>query len=236
MTMNCARLCYINVTMQNALIDLSHTVEHGMITYQGLPAPVICDYLSRESSQSHYAADTAFQIGRIEMVANTGTYLDSPFHRFAEGRDLSELPLQSLADLPGIVIRAEGRREIDVAAFAGLELKDRAVLVHCGWSRHWRTEHYWSGQHPFLTEAAARHLAASGARLVGIDSYNIDSTADRRRPAHTILLGAEIPIVEHLRGLEQLPDAGFRFFAVPVKVKGFGTFPVRAFAIADSAA
>lgn len=229
--MNCARLCYINATMPNALIDLSHTVEHGLITYQGLPAPVICDYLSREASQSHYAADTTFQIGRIEMVANTGTYLDSPFHRFAAGRDLSELPLQSLADLPGMVIRAEGVREIDATAFAGLELAGKAVLVHCGWARHWRTEDYWSGQHPFLTEAAARHLAASRARLVGIDSYNIDSTSDRQRPAHTILLGAEIPIVEHLRGLEQLPDAGFRFFAVPVKVKGFGTFPVRAFAI-----
>ncbi|HWQ36766.1 MAG TPA: cyclase family protein [Blastocatellia bacterium] len=219
------------MTTQHRLIDLSHTIEHGMITYQGLPAPIISDYLSREASRGHYAADTSFQIGRIEMVANTGTYLDSPFHRFEGGRDLSELPLESLADLAGVVLRAEGRTAIDREAFAGLEVAGRAVLLHCGWARHWRTETYWSGQHPFLTEDAARYLADAGARLVGIDSYNIDSTTDKRRPAHTILLGAEIPIVEHLCSLELLPASDFRFFAVPVKIKGFGTCPVRAFAL-----
>jgi len=215
------------------LIDLSHVVEDGMITYQGLPAPIICDYLSREASRRFYSADTTFHIGRIEMVSNTGTYLDSPFHRFADGKDLSELSLPSLANLPGVIVRAAPSHSIDREAFAGMELKGKAVLIHTEWSAHWRTGEYWSGRHPFLTEAAAQWLAEAGATLVGIDSYNLDDTADGRRPAHTILLGADIPIVEHLRGLSQLPNDGFRFFAVPVKVKGFGTFPVRAFAMVD---
>ena len=213
-------------------IDLSHTIEDGMITYKGLPAPIICDYLSREQSRSHYAEGTEFQIGKIEMVANTGTYLDSPFHRYADGKDLAELDLETLADLDGVVVRAAriGNRAIARAAFADLDVRGKAVLVHTGWSAHWRTDQYFEG-HPFLTEDAAIYLAEAGAALVGIDSLNIDDTADGRRPVHTTLLGAEIPIVEHMCGLEQLPDAGFKFFAVPPKVKGFGTFPVRAFAI-----
>ena len=218
--------------MSRILIDLSHTIEHGMITYHGLPAPLICDFLSREASRQLYAPGTEFHIGRIDMVANTGTYLDSPFHRFAHGKDLSELPLTSLADLEGVCVDARGmeQRAIGPAIFAGLELREKAVLVQTGWDRHWRTGAYFEG-HPFLTEDAARYLAGAGAALVGIDSYNIDDTADGRRPAHTILLGAEIPIVEHMTGLAQLPRAGFRFSAVPVKVKAFGTFPVRAFAV-----
>jgi kynurenine formamidase len=212
---------------RHRLIDVSHTVEDGMITYKGLPAPLICDFLSREASKSHYAEGTEFQIGKIEMVANTGTYVDSPFHRYAEGKDLSELPLTSLADLDGIVVRSSGRA-ISRAAFGTLEVRGKAVLVHTGWDRHWRTDQYFEG-HPFLTEEAAKYLADAGALMVGIDSLNIDDTADGRRPVHTILLGADIPIVEHLCGLAQLPDSGFRFFAVPVKVKHFGTFPVRAF-------
>jgi arylformamidase len=207
-------------------------VEHGLITYRGLPAPLICDYLSREESRSHYSGGTEFQIGKIEMVANTGTYLDSPFHRYAGGKDLSELELATVAGLEGRVIRAVGRdrRAITSADFADLDLKGTAVLVHTGWAGHWRTDQYFEG-HPFLTADAATHLAAAGAVLVGIDSYNIDDTEDGTRPAHSILLGAGIPIVEHLCGLERLPGHGFRFFAVPVKVKGFGTFPVRAFAM-----
>jgi kynurenine formamidase len=203
-----------------------------MITYKGLPAPVICDYLSREQSRQVYAEGTEFQIGKIEMVANTGTYLDSPFHRYADGKDLAALDLDVLADLAGIVVRAPGAagRAITRAAFAGLDVRGKAVLVHTGWDAHWRTDQYFEG-HPFLTEDAATHLVDAGAALVGIDSLNIDDTADGRRPVHTILLGAEIPIVEHLCGLEQLAEYAFRFFAVPVKVKGFGTFPVRAFAI-----
>lgn len=164
------------------------------------------------------------------MIANTGTYVDSPFHRYADGRDLSELPLEWLADLEGVVIRAMGRgRAIGPEAFAGVEVAGKAVLVHTGHAEHWGSEAYFE-RHPFLTRAAAEHLRDAGARLVGIDSLNIDDTDDATRPVHTALLGAEIPICEHMRGLEALPDAGFRFYAVPVKVKGFGTFPVRAFA------
>jgi len=218
---------------QQRLIDVSHVVEHGMVTYKGLPAPIICDYLSREASRSHYQEGTEFHIGRIDMVANTGTYVDSPFHRYSQGKDLSELPLSSLADLDAVVIRAEGTgRAIDAAAFAGLDVNGKAVLVHTGWDRHWRTDQYFEG-HPFLTADAACDLSARGAVLVGIDSYNIDDTDDGRRPVHSALLAQDIPIVEHMCRLDRLPDAGFRFFAVPVKVRAFGTFPVRAFGIVD---
>jgi kynurenine formamidase len=212
------------------LIDLSHVVEDGLITYKGLPAPIICDYLSREASREIYAPGTEFHIGKIEMVANTGTYLDSPFHRYADGKDLSELPLRSLANLDTVVIRATDRTEIDADLFEGVALNGKAVLVHTGWSEHWKTDQYFNG-HPYLTAKAANLLLDAGAVLVGIDSLNIDSTADMSRPAHTILLGAEIPIVEHMTNLDALPVGDFRFFAVPVKVKDFGTFPVRAFAI-----
>ncbi len=214
------------------LIDLSHVVEHGLVTYKGLPAPIICDYLSREESRSHYAEGVEFYIGKIEMVANTGTYLDSPFHRYAHGKDLSELSLASLANLDTVVVRAVGnaQRAITHRAFKGLEVSGKAVLVHTGWDAHWRTDGYFEG-HPFLTADAAQFLADSGATLVGIDSLNIDDIADGRRPVHSTLLGRDIPVVEHLCGLSQLPDSNFRFFATPVKVKAFGTFPVRAFAI-----
>ena len=218
--------------MPHDFIDLSHTVEHGMITYDGLPGPLICDFLSREASRKIYAEGTEFHIGKIEMVANTGTYLDSPFHRYPNGFDLSELPLTSLADLEPSVIRVADRvsRPIDAFDLRGKDLKNRAVLIHTNWSRHWRREQYFNA-HPFLTADAADYLATCGARLVGIDSYNIDDTADLARPVHSTLLGAGIPIVEHMTGLDGLPNGGFRFFAVPVKVKDFGTFPVRAFAL-----
>jgi len=219
--------------MSNKLIDLSHTVEHGMITYKGLPAPIICDFLSREDSRKHYSEGTEFAIGKIEMVANTGTYVDSPFHRFADGIDLSELPLESLADLDGFVVRAQNLgRAITAKAFGGINVKGKAVLINTDWSRHWRTDQYFEG-HPFLTKDAAEFLVEAGAAFVGIDTYNIDDTTDGARPAHTILLGNRIPICEHMRGLELLPDNGFRFHAAPVKVKAFGTFPVRAYAVLD---
>ena len=215
----------------NKLIDLCHEVEHGMITYKGLPAPVICDFLSREQSRQHYAEGTEFSIGKIEMVANTGTYVDSPFHRFADGLDLAELPLESLADLEGLVVRVQDLgRAIPAQAFHGLEIKGKAVLIHTGWARHWRTDQYFEG-HPFLTREAAQYLADAGAAFAGIDTYNIDDTSDGTRPAHTILLGNRIPICEHMCGLEQLPERGFRFHAAPVKVRAFGTFPVRAYAV-----
>jgi arylformamidase len=220
------------MTRKKQLIDLSHTIEHGMITYKGLPAPLICDFLSREQSKPHYAPGTEFQIGKIEMVANTGTYLDSPFHRYEDGRDLSRLELISLADLEGLVIRARSiaGRGIDAGAFRQLDLRGKAVLVETGWDAHWKTDQYFEG-HPFLTKDAAQLLADEGAVLVGIDSYNIDDTADLSRPVHSILLGAGIPIAEHMCSLSTLPMDGFKFFAVPVKVNGMGTFPVRAFAI-----
>jgi kynurenine formamidase len=217
------------------LIDLSHVIEHGLETYRGLPAPVISDFMSRERSRGHYAPGTEFQIGKIEMVANTGTYLDSPFHRHADGADLAGLPLERLADLEGVVVRApfERGRAIDAPAFMSIgDLRGRAVLVHTGFDRHWRTERYFT-VNPFLTEAAASLLVERGVALVGIDSLNIDDTTDGRRPVHTRLLAAGIPIVEHLTNLAALPDAGFRFSAVPPKVKSFGTFPVRAFAKLD---
>jgi arylformamidase len=215
-------------------VDLSHTIEHGMVTYKGLPAPIICDYLSREASRARYAPGTEFQIGKIEMVANTGTYLDSPFHRYADGKDLAALALPSLANLDCVVVAVDpqGPRAIERLPLDPAEVKGRAVLVHTAWARHWRTDGYFEG-HPYLTAALAEWLAHAGAVLVGIDSYNIDCTDTGERPVHSTLLRRDIPIVEHLRGLEQLPRTGTRFFAVPPKIKGFGTFAVRAFALRD---
>ena len=214
------------------IVDLSHVIEHGMVTFGDLPGPHICDYWTREASAANYDDGSSFQIGRIDMVANTGTYLDSPFHRYAEGKDLARLPLESLADLPGLVVRrpfADGLAT-DAEHFAGLDVRGRAVLVHSGWDRHWRTGTY-KHDHPFLTAAAASWLVEQGAALVGIDSYNIDRTSVRARPVHTALLGADIPICEHMTGLGQLPDEGFRFSAVPPKIAGMGTFAVRAYAV-----
>lgn len=213
-------------------IDLSHVIEDGMVTFKALPGPAICDFWSREASAANYDDGSSFQIGRIEMVANTGTYLDAPFHRHADGHDLSELGLEQLSDLPALVLRQpfEQGLAVDAAAFTGLDLRGKAVLVHTGWDRHWRTETYFDN-HPFLTRAAAELLVEAGAALVGIDSHNIDDTRTRSRPVHTILLGAGIPICEHLTRLGQVPDGGFRFSAVPPKIRGMGTFPVRAHAL-----
>lgn len=221
------------MTRDYEIVDVCHTIHDGMITYKGLPPPVISDHLTRERSREFYAPGTEFHIGRIEMVANTGTYLDSPFHRYPEGTDLAGLSLDSLANLDGIVIRQgpDAPRAINAFAFANLELRGKAVLFHTGWDMRWRTEAYSDGTHPFITANAAELLVAKGAALVGIDSYNIDDTGTGERPAHSLLLANNIPIVEHLCGLGELPDNGFRFFAVPVKVKNFGTFPVRAFGI-----
>ncbi|MGH7699190.1 MAG: cyclase family protein [Gemmatimonadales bacterium] len=214
------------------LIDLSHEIEHGMVTYPGLPGPVIADWLSRADSRRRYAPDTEFHIGKIELLANTGTYVDAPFHRFAERRDVAGYPLDALADLEGVVVRAAVRqgRALDEKLFRGRDVSGKAVLVHTGWDAHWRTERYGKG-HPYLTRPAAELLLDGRAALVGIDSLNIDDDADGTRPAHTLFLGAGIPIVEHLCRLGDVPDHGFRFFAVPPKVRGIGSFPVRAFGI-----
>lgn len=223
-------------SVSRRLVDLSHPIEDGMETYRGLPGPIIEDHLSREASRSHYAPGTEFHIGRITMVANTGTYVDAPAHRFAGGTDVAGLPLSVLADLEGVVIRVQGssERAIPATAFGADDVRGRAVLVHTGWDRHWRTDAYFSS-HPFLTAEAAEHLSEAGAALVGIDSLNVDDIADGSRPAHTTLLRAGIPVVEHLRGLDQLPISGFRFFATPAPVRGLGTFPVRACALVGSA-
>ena len=213
-------------------IELSHIIEEGMLTYTGLPGPVISDHMSREDSESHYSDGTTFQIGKIEMIANTGTYIDAPFHRYLEGTDLSGLKMAAIANLEGIVFRVEGVRSIDRDVFQSDTVEGKAVLIHTGWDRHWRTDAYFEN-HPFLTRNAAEYLKSSGAALVGIDSLNIDDTGDGSRPAHSILLKANIPIVEHLCHLEVLPAEGFKFFAVPAPVKGMGSFPVRAFAIVD---
>jgi kynurenine formamidase len=214
-------------------IELSHKIEDGMRTYTGLPGPVIRDYLSREDSREHYAPETTFQIGKIEMVANTGTYIDAPFHRYETGNDLSTLDIASMANLDGLVIHvAEVTRALKPEIFNGRDVKDKAVLIHTGWSRHWGGDRYFE-DHPYLTRQSAEYLKSAGAVLVGIDSLNIDDNTDGTRPAHTILLGADIPIVEHLCNLGALPDSGFRFFAVAAPIKGMGSFPVRAFAIID---
>src|SRR5919199_149289 len=204
------------------LVDVSHEVADGLVTYRGLPAP----------SRAIYAPGTEFHIGKIEMVANTGTYLDAPFHRYPDGQDVAQLDLASVANMEGVVVSVADARAIAADVFAAQEPRGKAVLVHTGWDAHWNTERYFTG-HPFLTRAAAEHLVNAGARLVGIDSLNIDDTHDLTRPAHTLLLGAGVLIVEHMCNLAALPSEGFKFFAVPVKVSGMGTFPVRAFALIE---
>jgi kynurenine formamidase len=215
------------------LVELSHPIRDGMATVPGLPAPVIDEFLTREASRERYAPGTEFSIGRITMVANTGTYLDTPFHRFGDGYDLSGLSLDRVVDVPGLVVDATaGERAIGPERF-GVDVRGMAVLVRCGWDRHWGTDEYGSGGHPFLTRDAAQALADGGAALVGIDSQNVDDTSDASRPAHTVLLAAGIPIVEHLTGLQALPERGFRFTAPPPRVEGMGTWPVRAYAVVE---
>jgi kynurenine formamidase len=236
------------MTPSRTLVDLSHAIEDGVVYYKGLPAPVICDYLSREDSRALYEPGTEFHIGRVELITNTGTYIDCPFHRYADGRDTASMPLERFVDLPALVVRAtqhdgqhDGQREgraIDVPLLAGQlaahVVRGKAVLVHTGWDVHWGTDTYFE-QHPYLTEQAACWLRDAGAVLVGIDSMNIDNTDGGTRPVHTVLLREEILIAEHLCRLQELPDAGFTFTAVPPKLVGVGTFPVRAFATVQRA-
>jgi kynurenine formamidase len=213
------------------LVDLSHLIEPGMVTYKGLPGPLVCDYWTREASAALYDDGSTFQIGRVDMIANTGTYLDTPFHRYAEGADLAGIELGQVVGLDGLVVRVPHaeRRAIDAPDVLGLDVRGKAVLFHTGWDEHWRTDAYFE-DHPYLAAAAARALVQGGARLVGIDSHNIDDTRPRARPVHTILLGAGVLICEHLTNLGALPDLGFRFTAAPPRLSGMGTFPVRAFA------
>lgn len=222
--------------MTSRLIELSHMIESGMTTHPGIPAPTISTFLSHEASAQRYAPGTTFEIARIDMVANTGTYVDTPAHRYAGGEDLSEVSLERLVDLDGVVVDCRGRRvsDVDALAFGGVRVAGRAVLVLTGWDANWGTPAYLAGN-PFLSEDAARWLVAEGAALVGIDSLNVDSITDPRRPAHTVLLGAGIPVVEHLTGLSALPREGFRFFAAPPRIRGMATFPVRAFGLVPAA-
>jgi len=219
----------VNGPPDDKYIDLSHTIFDGLVTYKGLPSPVICDYLSREQSKANYEPGTEFQIGKIEMVTNTGTYIDCPFHRFENGKDLSEIELEQFADLEAITINAENATAIDRGYFVAKEIRNKAVLVYTGWAKHWNAPQYFEG-HPYLTADAAEYLKDCHVKLVGIDSHNIDDTSGKSRPVHTILLGAGILIAEHLCNMDKLPESGYRFNAVPPKFKGAGTFPVRAYA------
>jgi kynurenine formamidase len=214
------------------IVDLSHEIVDGMTTHPGIPPPSISTFLTHEASAARYAPGTTFEIGRIDLVANTGTYLDTPAHRFRGRPDLAGLDLERVVDLDGILVDCRGaaERAIGPDAFRGTEVRDRAVLIATGWDQHWGTAAYLI-DNPFLTAAAAGWLVESGAALVGIDSLNVDSLADPRRPAHTAILGAGIPLVEHLTGLGALPPDGWRFFAAPPGIRGMATFPVRAFAI-----
>jgi kynurenine formamidase len=213
------------------LVDLSHVISAGMITYPGLPGPRVSPHLTREASRQVYAEGTEFCIDEMCLVGNTGTYIDSPYHRFDGGVDLAGLPLDCLVDLPVVVVRTDGTssRGVDVGALAAVEVDGCAVLLQTGGDADWGTPQY-AEDAPYLTEAGTRWLVEHGARLVGIDSVNIDDINDKRRPAHSLLLGAGIPVVEHLTGLDQLPPTGARFTAVPPPFAEFGTFPVRAFA------
>jgi arylformamidase len=221
----------VNTTGKSMYIDLSHTIENGLVTYKGLPAPIICDYLSREDSKKFYSEGTQFQIGKIEMVSNTGTYIDCPFHRFENGKDLSETSLEAFTDLEGIVIRVPCEEGLAITRerVGNFEIRNRAVLLHTGWDKHWNTPTYYEN-HPYVTEEAAQYLRDCNVKLVGIDSHNIDNTSGSSRPVHTTLLGSEILIVEHLCNLYLVPDEDFLFSAIPPKFKGVGTFPVRAMA------
>lgn len=219
------------------VVDLSHPIRAGLVTYPGLPEPVIRPFLTREDSVGRYAAGTTFAMDVIEMIGNTGTYLDSPFHRYADGPDLAGLDLATLVDLPAVVVdaTASATRGVPVEALDGLDVAGAAVLVHTGWDRHFGTPAYAHGS-PYLETATVEALVERGAVLVGIDALNVDDTeSGGERPAHSGLLAAGIHVVEHLTGLGQLPARGARFTAAPPAVSGFGTFPVRAFAIVRDA-
>lgn len=215
------------------IIDLSHEIADGTITYPGLPGPAISDHLSRVASRERYADGYEFQIGRIEMVSNTGTYLDTPFHRFADGHDLAGLDLKRVVDVPGVLVDATAVREAGASLLDSVDVEGRAVLFHTRWASRWGTEGYGDRGHPFLAVGTAEALVERGAAVVGIDSVNIDSTVGGERPIHTVLLGAGIPIVEHLCRLDELAGRAFRFTAAPPAVRGMGTFPVRAYAITE---
>ena len=222
---------------EREIVELSHPIRDGMVTSPGLPGPEITDHLSRTEAEQAYGSGVTFHIGRLSLVTNTGTYVDSPFHRYADGADLAHMSLDRMVDLDGLVVRVGGtaRRAVDAAQLAPFDVTGRAVLVQTGWDRHWETPDYGRAN-PHLTEAAATWLVEQGAALVGTDSVDIDDVDDRSRPAHSLLLAAGIPIVEHLCHLDRLPPHGFQFHAAPLAIEGLGTFPVRAYAIVEPTA
>ncbi|MEM7305163.1 MAG: cyclase family protein [Planctomycetota bacterium] len=216
-----------------ALIDLSHPLEDGVHTYPNLPAPKISDYRTHAETAPDYAPGVGFHFGKVEMLGNTGTWVDAPYHRYEDGADLAELPLERLADLDALVLRPDLSRgpAIGPELFRGQRLRGRAVLVVTGWSRHWATPTYAAGGHPFLTRAAAEALLEGGCAFLGVDALNVDDTDDGERPVHSLLLAEGVPIGEHFTNLDALPTEGARLHAAPVKARGLGTFPVRAYAV-----
>ena len=216
------------------ILDLSHKLTPGMPSYPGLPAPQFHTFLPHDDAarQSNYAPGTTFQIARYDLGGNTGTYVDAPFHRHRDKADLASVPLEQLANLEGILIAGPADGPIEPRNFSGFSVRGKAVLVHTNWSAHWGTPNYFRSG-PFLTGAACEHLVHAGAVLVGIDCANIDNMQDPARPAHTILLAADIPIVEHLRGLDQIGGRSFHFFATPPAIQGGTSFPVRAIAVCE---
>lgn len=217
--------------VQYRYIDLSHTIYDGLVTYSGLPAAGIQDYWTRQESGKYYEEGTSFHVGKMELVGNTGTYIDTPFHRYENGKDLNDISLDQVTDLEGIVIHVpfEKNIRINYHVFKDLPVQNCAVLIHTGWDRFWGCERYFN-DHPYVTEQAARYLADQKVKLVGIDSYNIDDTTAKSRPVHSILLKNDILIVEHMCKLNDIPDEPFTFSAIPVRIKGMGSYPVRAFA------
>ncbi len=217
------------------IIDLSHVLEAGMPSYPGLMEPQFRTWFTHEESagRASYAPGTTFQIATYELGGNTGTYVDAPFHRHPQGHDLATLDLSKLVNVSGIVVSASHDGAIGPDAFRQFDIKDKAVLVHTGWAKYWGSSDYFRSG-PFLTDAACEFLVQAQVTLVGIDCANIDDMNNTTRPAHTRLLAADIPIVEHLRNLEQLPADNFRFFAVPPAIKGGTSFPIRAFALYNS--
>ncbi|MCL1599948.1 MAG: cyclase family protein [Actinomycetia bacterium] len=211
------------------LIDLSHTIIDGMKTYPGLPTPIVATHLSREAAEEAYGPGITFQIGLITLCTNTGTYLDVPFHRYADGHDLTGLDLERVAGVPAVCLDRRGETEIDITAAELVGLEGHAVLVRTDHSDHFGTDAYFDA-HPHLTARSAEALVNADVACVGIDSLNIDSMDGTDRPLHAGLLRADIPIVEHMTNLAALPESGFEFTAVPPKIEGAGTFTVRAFA------
>jgi len=215
------------------LVELNHVLEDGMRAYPGLPRPKIGAFLDHEASRPHYDGQAEFYLGQVDMVCNLGTYLDSPYHRHRDRSDLSQIPLEKVAGVPGIVLDAAASTDRSIAVdCSASELRGRAVLIRTGWDRHWGTDAYWQPG-PFLAAGSVDLLIHGGATLVGVDFWNVDDTGDPSRPAHTRLLAEGILIVEHLCNLSALPRTGFRFSAVPLRIVRGASFPVRAFAEID---